>query len=56
MPYSQNNYPDSLKNLDPKTRNKAIEIINSILEDKDSDLSEGQAIATGIKKAKQALS
>lgn len=50
MPYSPKNYPDSMKNLSPSTRRKAIEITNALL---DEGKDEGIAIATGIKKAKE---
>lgn len=32
MPWTENNYPSSMKNLTPEVRNKAIEIANSLLE------------------------
>lgn len=32
MPWTENNYPASMKNLTPEVRNKAIEIANSLLE------------------------
>ena len=51
MPWIQKNYPDSMKNLDPTVRNKAIEIANALMrEGKMHD--EGNVIATGISKAK----
>jgi uncharacterized protein YdaT len=50
MPWTENNYPVSMKNLPPVVRNKAIEIANAILED--GNTIEGIAIATGIKRAK----
>jgi uncharacterized protein YdaT len=51
MPWTQKDYPDSMKNLDPKVRNKAIEIANAILEDGKMQ-DEGLIIATSISKAK----
>ncbi|WP_197282683.1 hypothetical protein [Bacillus sp. FJAT-18017] len=50
MPWSKNDYPASMKNLDPEVREKAIEIANAILED---DNDEGKAIAIGIDKARE---
>ncbi|PIC70899.1 hypothetical protein CSV77_06230 [Sporosarcina sp. P16b] len=37
MPWSKNDYPASLKNLDPTVRNKAIEIANALLRENYSD-------------------
>ena len=37
MPWSKNDYPASMKNLDPKVRNKAIEIANALLRENYSD-------------------
>jgi uncharacterized protein YdaT len=51
MPWTNNNYPVSMKNLPRKTREKAIEISNAIMENPHTD--EGIAIATGIKNAKK---
>lgn len=53
MPWTKKKYPDAMKNLPVKTRNKAIEIANAIL--KDGKLDEGAAIATGISKAKETI-
>jgi uncharacterized protein YdaT len=50
MPWNKNDYPDSMKNLPGKIRNKAIEIANALLEEKNMD--EGIAIATAISRAK----
>lgn len=50
MPWTKKDYPDSMKNLPENVRNKAIEISNALLEEKDMD--EGIAIATGISRAK----
>jgi uncharacterized protein YoaH (UPF0181 family) len=50
MPWSEKNYPDSMKNLRPRVRNKAIEIANALL---DEGMAEGRAIAIGTKKAKE---
>ena len=50
MPWTKTDYPDSMKNLPAQVRNKAIEIANKLLEEKDMD--EGIAIATGISRAK----
>lgn len=51
MPWNKNNYPDSFKNLNEKTRNKAIEIGNALLEKENMD--EGRAIAIATSKAKE---
>lgn len=50
MPWTKSDYPDSMKNLPSKVRNKAIEIANTLLEEKHMD--EGIAIATAISRAK----
>lgn len=50
MPWSQNDYPDSMKNLPDHVRNKAIEIANALLEER---YSEGRAIAIGIAQARK---
>ncbi len=50
MPWTKTDYPDSMKNLPAHVRNKAVEIANKLLEEK--DMSEGIAIATGISRAK----
>lgn len=49
MPWSKDDYPNSMKYFKPSIRNKAIQIANAILKDGGS---ESVAIATGIKKAK----
>lgn len=51
MPWSKKNYPNAMKNLSDKIRNKAIQIANAIL--KLRKLDEGSAIAIGISKAKE---
>lgn len=50
MPWTKNDYPDSMKNLDERTRNKAIEIANALLED---NYEEGRAIAIATSQAKK---
>jgi uncharacterized protein YdaT len=50
MPWTKNDYPNSMKNLPDDVRNKAIEIGNALLEEKSMD--EGIAIATAISRAK----
>lgn len=50
MPWSKNDYPASMKNLDPKVREKAIEIANALLDGRND---EGKAIAIGIDKARE---
>lgn len=51
MPWSQENYPVSMKNLTPEVRGKAIEIANTLLEEKDYE--EGKAIPIAIAKAEE---
>jgi uncharacterized protein YdaT len=50
MPWTKKDYPVSMKNLPEKVRNKAIEIANALLEER--DMEEGIAIATAISRAK----
>ena len=50
MPWTKNRYPDSMKNLPKEVREKAVEIANALLEEKNMD--EGIAIATAISRAK----
>ncbi|ANS74976.1 hypothetical protein AWM70_10490 [Paenibacillus yonginensis] len=50
MPWSKNDYPPSMKNLDPRVRGKAVEIANALLED---GYEEGRAIAIGTAKAEE---
>jgi uncharacterized protein YdaT len=50
MPWTKSRYPDSMKNLPARIREKAIEIANAVLEDR--HLDEGIAIATAISRAK----
>lgn len=49
MPWSRNDYPDSMKNLPEDVRSKAIEIGNALLEE---DYEEGRAISIAIAKAR----
>ncbi|WP_187386528.1 DUF2188 domain-containing protein [Paenibacillus ihumii] len=44
MPWDEQNYPVSMKNLNARVRSKAIEIANALLE-------EGKAIAIATAKA-----
>jgi len=50
LPWDKKNYPDSMKNLDKKVREKAVEIANSLVED---GMEEGKAIAIAISRAKK---
>lgn len=50
MTWTKEDYPDSMKNLEEKTRNKAIEIANSLLED---DYDQARSIAIAIAQAKE---
>ena len=51
MPWNKKNYPDSMKNLDKKVRDKAIEIANALVEKEKMD--DGTAIPIAISKAKE---
>ncbi len=48
MPWTNKNYPDSMKNLSVRIRHKAIAIANSLLKEK---YIEGKAIAIAIAQA-----
>lgn len=50
MPWTKKDYPNSMKNLDEKIRNKAIEIANALLEE---GYAEGKTIPIAIDKAKE---
>lgn len=50
MPWTEYNYPASMKNLPDDVRNKAIEIANALFEK--GNMDEGIIIATAIKHAK----
>ncbi len=50
MPWNKNNYPNSMKNLDNRVRDKAIDIANALLEE---DYEEGRAIPIAISQAKK---
>ncbi|MBS4200150.1 DUF2188 domain-containing protein [Bacillus sp. FJAT-49732] len=50
MPWSKNDYPDSMKNLPGHLRNKAIDIANALVED---NKDEARAIAIGIAQARK---
>ncbi len=50
MPWTMEDFPDSMKNLDESVRNKAIEIANRLLEE---DYEEGRAIPIAISQAKE---
>ena len=50
MIWTKKNYPKAMKNLEEKTRNKAIEIANSLLDD---DFDEPRSIAIAIIQANQ---
>ena len=51
MPWTKKDYPNSMKNLPPSVRDKAIEIANA-LEREGSIKDEGILIATSISRAK----
>lgn len=50
MPWTENEYPPSMKNLEKPVRDKAIEIANALLED---GREEGSAIAIATSKAEE---
>lgn len=50
MPYTYDDYPDALKALAPDIRNKAVDILNKVIENKDMEI--GIAIATSISRAR----
>lgn len=50
MPWTKSDYPDSMKNLPEKVRNKAIDIANVLIEEE--NMKEGIAIPTAISRAK----
>ncbi|MDW7658406.1 MAG: hypothetical protein SCM11_14655 [Bacillota bacterium] len=50
MPWTMNNFPDSMKNFEEDARVKAIEIANKLVEDGYDD---GRAIAIAISQAKE---
>ena len=50
MPWTNSDFPDSMKNLPTEVRKKAIEIANALLEG--TKMREGIAIATAISRAK----
>jgi uncharacterized protein YdaT len=50
MPWYNENYPPSYKNQPREIRNKAVKIANGVLK---TTGNEGEAIATGLKQARQ---
>ena len=48
MPWSVNDYPAAMNNLEPEVRNKAIEIANAMLR---NGCDDGMAIRVGISRA-----
>ncbi|WP_168118848.1 DUF2188 domain-containing protein [Paenibacillus sp. HB172176] len=50
MPWTKDDYPDSLKNFMAPIRYKAIEIANALLED---GYEEGRAISIATEQAKE---
>ncbi len=50
MPWTKDNFPNSMKNLPDEVREKAIEIGNALIDEK--TMNEGIAIATAISRAK----
>lgn len=52
MAWTKTDYPEAMKNLDEQVRNKAIEIANKLLDEK--QMEEGRAISIAISQAKKA--
>ncbi|MGI2328802.1 DUF2188 domain-containing protein [Planococcus sp. YIM B11945] len=52
MPWSNENYPDSFKNLNTEVRGKAIEIANALLRD---GYEEGRAIPIALDRARKSV-
>lgn len=52
MPWNQNDYPVSFKNLESDVRKKAIEIANALVRE---DYSEQRAISIALTKAREAV-
>ncbi|NJM15189.1 MAG: DUF2188 domain-containing protein [Bacteroidales bacterium] len=52
MLYNKNNYPGAMKNLPREVRNKALDILNALVAEK-NEMDIGHAVATSIKRAKQ---
>ncbi|MCW4467656.1 hypothetical protein OGH69_01630 [Flavobacterium sp. MFBS3-15] len=50
MPWYNGDYPPSYKNQPEDIREKAVEIANALLKE---GIEEGEAIATGLKRARQ---
>jgi uncharacterized protein YdaT len=50
MPWDEDYYPRSMRNLEPAVRRKAIEIANALFEE---GYEEGKAIRIAIAKAKE---
>jgi uncharacterized protein YdaT len=50
MPYTKKDYPASMKNLVPEIREKAIDILNGLIEEEKMKI--GYAIPTAISRAK----
>ena len=51
MPWTRNDYPASMKNLDPDVREKAIEIANALVQEEHYE--DGKAIPIAIDKARE---
>lgn len=51
MPWTKNDYPASMKNLEPEVRDKAIEIANALVTEEHYD--DGKAIPIAIDKARE---
>lgn len=54
MTWTKNKYPDAMKHLDKDVRDKAIEIANALVEER--QMEGGKAIPIAINKAKESES
>ncbi|MDN4078392.1 hypothetical protein QYF52_10650 [Paenibacillus polymyxa] len=50
MPWNKHDYPSSMKNLEPRVREKAVDIANALLRE---GYEEGRAIAIGTAQAEE---
>lgn len=50
MPWTKSDYPTSMKNLDKRVRDKAVQIANALL---DEGYEEGRAIAIATSQAEE---
>ncbi len=53
MPYTKNDYPVSMKNLDPAIRHKAIDILNTLLDKENMEEGTNRWVLRGGNDAKE---